>query len=90
MEFLADRKLSEHHGALNIGAFKNVSIDGSTTPQKFQNIYTEILGILKANPSYFITVGGVPNRTMINYTESFGVDLYGNINLTSYCATKPC
>ena len=90
MEFLADRKLSEHHGALNLGAFKNVTIAGSTTPQKFQNIYTEILDILKTDPSYFVTVGGEPNRSMINYTEAFGVELYEYINVTSYCATNPC
>ena len=90
MEFFADRRLSMHDGASNLGKFKNVTISGSLNPQSFRPIYLEILDILKNDITYFTTVGGVPDRTMLNYTKEFGVDLFDHVNLTSYCNANPC
>ena len=90
MEFFADRRLSMHDGASNLGKFKNVTISGSLNPQSFRPIYLEILDILENDSTYFTTVGGVPDRTMLNYTKEFEVDLFDHVNLTSYCNANPC
>jgi hypothetical protein len=75
MEFFADRKLSAHHGGLNIGIHNNISINGYTVAQPFKPIYDEIMEVLGKDPSYFVAVGAKPNRSMINYTDVWGVDL---------------
>ena len=75
MEFFADRKLSEHHGGLNIGINNNISITGYAVAQPFKPIYDEIMEILARDPAYFVAVGAKPNRSMINYTYVWGVDL---------------
>ena len=40
-----------------------------------KNIYDEIMEILARDPAYFVAVGAKPNRSMINYTYVWGVDL---------------